>query len=338
MPERHEAGVEFKTLRYFVRVAEARSFSKASVHLRVAQPALSRQVQKLEAEVGMPLFVRAGHHLELTEAGRVLLDRAYPLLRQVSNTLDDVRASASDLGGTLAIGVSPAVSEFIAPLLMRECAERYPKLRLDFVEGFSRLIFEQLLSHGLMLCLMHNPPPHKAIDVHPLLIEAMYLVGPPARGLPKHGAKPRLEGLPFILPNEAHALRLLIERALGPDRLNVAVQTDGMITTRALVAAGHGYTILPYSAIHRQLQSGEVSATRLDDIDIPWTLSLACWRDQTSSGAVAAVLGILRDHFDHLAGGKLWGRAPANAAIKSVTKSAAKSTASPAARRRRATA
>jgi LysR family nitrogen assimilation transcriptional regulator len=154
MPERHEVGVELKTLRYFVRVAEARSFSKASVHLRVAQPALSRQVQKLEAEVGMPLFVRAGHHLELTEAGRVLLDRAYPLPRQVSNTLDDVRASASDLGGTLAIGVSPAVSEFIAPLLMRECAARYPKLRLDFVEGFSRLIFEQLLSHGLMLCLM----------------------------------------------------------------------------------------------------------------------------------------------------------------------------------------
>jgi LysR family transcriptional regulator, nitrogen assimilation regulatory protein len=332
MPKWHGVGVELKTLRYFVRVAEARSFSKASVHLRVAQPALSRQVQKLEAEIGMPLFVRAGHHLELTEAGRVLLDRAYPLLRQVSNTLDDVRASASDLGGTLAIGVSPAVSEFIAPLLMRECAARYPKLRLDFVEGFSRLIFEQLLNHGLMLCLMHNPPPHKAIDVHPLLIEGMYLVGPPgeqrlsARRMSKNGAAPRLDGLPFILPNEAHALRLLIERALSPDRLNVAVQTDGMITTRALVAAGHGYTILPYSAIHRQLQSGEVSATRLDGFDIPWTLSLACWRDQTSSRAVAAVLGILREYFDHLAGGKLWGRAPA------------KSAAPPAARRRRATA
>jgi LysR family nitrogen assimilation transcriptional regulator len=165
----------------------------------------------------------------------------------------------------------------------------------------------------------------------------MYLVGPPgerrlsARRLParrtsKNGAAARFDGLPFILPNEAHALRLLIERALGPDRLNVAMQTDGMITTRALVSAGHGYTILPYSAIHRQLQSGEVSAARLDGFDIPWTLSLACWRDQTSSRAVAAVLGILREHFDHLASGKLWGREPA------------KSAAPPAARRRRATA
>lgn len=307
MPDRHEDDVEFRTLRYFVHIAEARSFSKASVHLRVAQPALSRQIQKLEAEIGMPLFVRAGRHLELTEAGQLLLNRAHTLLRQVSNTIDEVRASASDLGGPLAIGVSPAVSELIAPLLMRECVARFPRLRLDFVEGFSQLIFEQLLNHGLMLCLMHNPPPHKAIEVHPLLTEAMYLVGPPrTRGLAALAKMPRLIGLPFILPNEAHALRQLIERALG-QRLNVALQTDGMITTRALVAAGHGYTILPYSAIHHQLQNSEVSAQRLIDFDIPWTLSLACWRDQGSSRAVAAVLDILRSHFERLAGTKLWG-------------------------------
>jgi LysR family transcriptional regulator, nitrogen assimilation regulatory protein len=304
--------MEFKTLRYFVRVAEARSFSKAAVHLRVAQPALSRQVQKLETEIGMPLFVRAGHHLELTEAGQLLLDRAYPLLRQVSNTIDDVRASASDLGGTLAIGVSPAVSEFMAPLLARECATRYPKLRLDFIEGFSRFIFDQLLNHGLMLCLMHNPPPHKAIEAHPLLIEAMYLVGPPRR-LDTARARPRLDALPFILPNEAHALRMLIERALGRGRLNVAVQTDGMITTRALVAAGHGYTILPYSAIQHQVEAGQLSALRLTDLDLPWTLSLACWRDQRSSRAVTAIIEILQVHFARLAkdkNGKLWGTVP----------------------------
>ena len=310
MPDWHEVRVEFRTLRYFVHVAEARSFSKAAVHLRVAQPALSRQIQKLEAEIGMLLFVRAGHQLELTEAGWLLLDRAHALLRQAANMLDEVRASASDLAGTLAIGVSPAVTEVIAPLLTQECAARFPRLRLDFVEGFSRLIFEQLVNHGLVLCLMHNPPPHKSIEVHPLLVEAMYLVGPPkARALVRAG-KPRLDQLPFILPNDAHALRQLIERALGRGRLKVAVQTDGMITTRALVAAGAGYTILPYSAIHRQLERGEIAARRLVDLDIPWTLSLACWRGQTSSRAIAAVLDILRGHFDRLAGGKLWGRTP----------------------------
>jgi len=254
----------------------------------------------------------------------LLLNRAHLLLRQVSNTLDEVRASASNLGGTLTIGVSPATSELVAPLLMRECALRYPQLRLDFIEGFSRYVFEQLLNQGLTLCLIHNPPPHKAIEVHPLLIEAMYLVGPPptAGGLAPVTAKTKLDktkldGLPFILPNEAHALRRLIERALGSTQLKIAAQTDGMITTRALVSAGQGYTILPYGAIHQQLSGGQLSAARLHDIDIPWTLSLACWRDQRAARAVDAVREILATHFESLCGDDKWGTVPGKVTTKS---------------------
>lgn len=311
--------MELRTLRYFVHVADARSFSKASVFLRVAQPALSRQIRKLEDEIGMPLFVRAGHHLELTEAGALLLNRAHVLLRQVSNTLDEVRASASNLGGTLTIGVSPATSELVAPLLMGECAKRYPALRLDFIEGFSRYVFDQLVNQGLTLCLIHNPPPHKAIDVHPLLVEAMYLVGPPPRpgGLAAVTARTKLDGLPFILPNEAHALRRLIERAFGRaharSALTIAAQTDGMVTTRALVSAGQGYTILPYSAIHQQLMVGQISAARLHDIDIPWILSLACWNDQRAARSVLAVRDILTAHFERLGHNDKWGTVPAKA-------------------------
>jgi LysR family nitrogen assimilation transcriptional regulator len=318
--------MDLRALRYFVHVAEARSFSKAAVQLRIAQPALSRQIRKLEDEIGMPLFVRAGQHLELTEAGGLLLNRAHLLLRQVSNTLDEVRASATNLSGTLTIGVSPATSELVAPLLMRECARRYPQLRLDFIEGFSRYVFEQLLNQGLTLCLIHNPPPHKAIEVRPLLREAMYLVGPPptAGGLAAVTAKTKLDGLPFILPNEAHALRQLIERALGRTRLKIAAQTDGMITTRALVSAGQGYTILPYSAIHQQLSGGQLSAARLYDIDIPWTLSLACWNDQRAARAVEAVREILAAHLASLGGDDKWGTVPAPAGAKPATKSTAK--------------
>jgi LysR family nitrogen assimilation transcriptional regulator len=335
-----EGEMELRTLRYFVHVADARSFSKASVFLRVAQPALSRQIRKLEDEIGMPLFVRAGHHLELTEAGQLLLGRAHLLLRQASNTLDEVRASAANFGGTLTIGVSPATSELVAPLLMRECGLIYPRLRLDFIEGFSRYVFEQLLNQGLTLCLIHNPPPHKSIAAHPLLIEAMYLVGPP----PGVGAlapvstkrkldRSKLDGLPLILPNEAHALRQLIGRALGGARLKIAAQTDGMVTTRALVSAGHGYTILPYSAIHQQLINGQLSAARLCDIDIPWTLSLACWNDQAAARAVLAVRDILAAHFETLVGDDRWGTVPAPAGGKAEIKSAAKNAAMTATKR-----
>jgi LysR family nitrogen assimilation transcriptional regulator len=154
--------------------------------------------------------------------------------------------------------------------------------------------------------------------VHPLLSEAMYLVGPPPKsgGLRPVTAKTNLDGLPFILPNEAHALRRLIEGAVGRTRLHVAAQTDGMITTRALVAAGQGYTILPYSAIHQHLGNGQVSAARLHDIDIPWTLGLACWNDQRAARAVLAVRDILSAHFAALGGDHKWGTVPGKAAAK----------------------
>ena len=76
--------MDFRALRYFVHVAEARSFSKAAVQLRVAQPALSRAIRKLEDELGVELVLRTGRQLELTEAGLLLLQRAHSLTRQLS--------------------------------------------------------------------------------------------------------------------------------------------------------------------------------------------------------------------------------------------------------------
>ena len=295
--------MELRTLRYFVYIAEARSFSNASVHLRVAQPALSRQISKLETEIGLPLFLRTGRRLELTEAGELLLTRAHALLRQATNMLDEVRTFGSDLSGTVTVGVSPATTEILAPLILRECGLRYPKIKIRFVEGFSGLIFNQLLNQELTLCLLHNPPHHKMVDVHPLLTEAMYLVGPPRghKGLPRVRAGMKLETLPMILPNRTHSLRRLLEEALET-QLDVAVQTDGIITTRALVAAGHGYTILPYSAVHTQLISGQVSSVRLDDLRISWTLCLACRSDQRSARPVQALLDIINSQLDVVKG------------------------------------
>lgn len=297
--------MELRTLRYFVCIAEARSFSNASVHLRVAQPALSRQISKLEAEIGVPLFLRTGRRLELTEAGERLLTRAYALLLQVSNTLDEVRTFGSDLSGTINVGVSPATTEILSPLILRECAAQHPNIKIRFVEGFSGLIFDQLLNQELTLCLLHNPPAHKAVEIHPLLVEEMHLVGPPNNHKGLHPAKRgmQLETLPMILPNRTHSLRRMLEEALhGPHRLKVRVETDGVITTRALVATGLGYTILPYSAVYNQLQAGQLSSVHLTDLNISWTLSLACRSDQRSTRLVQAILGIINSQMDVIKG------------------------------------
>lgn len=308
--------MELRTLRYFVYIAEARSFSNAAVYLRVAQPALSRQISKLEAEIGLPLFLRTGRRLELTEAGELLLTRAHALLRQAANTLDEVRAFGSDLTGTVNVGVSPATCEALTPIILRGCVARHPQIKLNFVEGFSALIFERLINQEITLCFLHNPPTHAAVEIQPLFTEAMYLVGPPpgTDGLPPAVSGMALDSLPMILPNPTHALRMLLEQGLKArgESLNVSVQTDGLVTTRALVASGLGYTILPYSVIAQQLLSQQISAVPISDLRIPWTLCLAYRNDQRTARPVRAILDIIGEEIGTLTGSQGGAPVPEN--------------------------
>jgi LysR family nitrogen assimilation transcriptional regulator len=309
--------MDLRTLRYFVHVAEARSFSKAAVQLRIAQPALSRQIRKLEDEVGIALILRTRRQLELTDAGLLLLQRAHSLLRQAAQTADDVRAYGSRVQGTLTLGVSPTICEALAPRIVRECASLHPELRLNFVEGVSGFIFQRLINQELTLCLMHNPPRHRGIEIEPLLTEPMYLIGPgaaskaapPAKTLPPVKPGTALSSVPLILPNRTHGLRMLVERAVAEagGHVDVAHQVEGYATTKALTAAGLGYTVLPYSAARREIGTGELSAARIHRPALaPWTLSAAYRKDQGPARAVTALRNIITSAVDRLAAEGFW--------------------------------
>jgi LysR family transcriptional regulator, nitrogen assimilation regulatory protein len=297
--------MDLRALRYFVYVAEARSFSKAAVQLGIAQPALSRQMQKLEGELGLALILRAGRQLELTEAGLLLLERAHSLIRQVAQTADDVRAHDARIHGTLTIGVSPTVSEAVGPGIVRQCAARHPEVMLNFVEGVSAFIFKRLIDQELTLCLMHNPPRHQGVEIEPLFEEPMVLVGPGrgSSGHPPVKAAMALDRLPLILPHRTHGLRMLLERAVAEQggRFEVAVQVDGYTTTKAFVAAGLGYTVLPLSSVRGEVDRQQLSAVRLRKPKLSWTLSLAYRKDQRNARAVMALRDIIASQVKALA-------------------------------------
>lgn len=303
--------MDLRTLRYFVYVAEARSFSKAAVQLRIAQPALSRQIRKLEDEVGIALILRTRRQLELTDAGLLLLQRAHSLLRQAAQTVDDVRAHSSRIQGAATLGVSPTICEVLGPRIVRDCAARHPQLRLSFVEGVSGFIYQRLINQELTLCLMHNPLRHRSIEIEPLLSEPMYLVGPgaAANALPPVKAGMKLHQVPLVLPNRTHSLRMLVERAAAEAsvHLDVALQVDGYTTTKALVTAGLGYTILPYSAVRQEVEEGELSAVRLKKpVLSPWTLSAAYRKDHGPAPAVTALRDIIAAAVKELAADGFW--------------------------------
>jgi LysR family hydrogen peroxide-inducible transcriptional activator len=136
--------MEIHQLRYFVAVADEGSFSRAAAKVRVAQPSLSQQIQKLEADVGQPLFDRLPRSVVLTEAGVCFIDYA----RQILSAIGDARRCVDELkgavGGRLAIGAIPTIAPFILPKLINRFQKRYPQVKLEIVEDVTDGIAQRI--------------------------------------------------------------------------------------------------------------------------------------------------------------------------------------------------
>src|SRR5258708_34742685 len=98
--------MEVRSLRYFVRIAELGSITRAAAHLNIAQPALTRHVQMLEEVLKISLFTRANRGVRLTEAGQKLLDSAIRILRDIERTGDEIRSQGMHPSGKIIFGIT----------------------------------------------------------------------------------------------------------------------------------------------------------------------------------------------------------------------------------------
>ena len=129
--------MELRQLRYFLEAASCANFSRAAKRLRVAQPALGRQVQKLEDEIGASLFLRVGRGVVLTEAGVLLAKHAAFILKQVDHARESVAAEGTVPRGTVSIGAPPSVAHYFFPPLIKAYRDAYPNVTIRLLEGMT---------------------------------------------------------------------------------------------------------------------------------------------------------------------------------------------------------
>src|SRR6516165_10897875 len=120
--------MELHQLRYFVAVAQAGNFSRAAERCHVSQPSLSQQIIKLEQRIGQPLFHRLGRKAVLTDAGRLLLDRAMTILAALEDAERRLRAGDAIHGGRLAIGAIPTIAPYLLPSALEGFTKRRPNV------------------------------------------------------------------------------------------------------------------------------------------------------------------------------------------------------------------
>lgn len=213
--------MDLKQLDYFVHVAELGSFTRAASVLRVAQPALSRQVRALEVELRQTVLERNGRGVTLTQAGQRLLGHARGILQQVQRARQDLEDQRGAASGLLSIGLPPSVGRTLTAPLVEAFRAHFPKAQVSMVEGLSTYTLEWLLQGRIDCAVVYNTTPSAAIDLLPVLEEALYLVSARA----KQQRVAQLVGRPatlaevatheLVIPSRPHAMRMRLETALA---------------------------------------------------------------------------------------------------------------------------
>src|SRR3569623_2994352 len=149
--------MELKELRNFMRVAHSGSVSRAAQDLRLAQPALSRQIRKLEHELGVPLFSRHGRGMRLSAAGARLLERAEAIAQLVQQPSQEIREDRSPARGRLVLGVPPAAGRLLVSYFVERFRQTWPDTPLHMREGVGSSLQEWLHDKRVDLAQLHYP-------------------------------------------------------------------------------------------------------------------------------------------------------------------------------------
>ena len=253
--------MDLRQLKYFVQIVDSGSLAKASRQLYIAQPALSQQLSKLEAEVGKPLLIRSSKGVTPTENGAALLHHARFMLRQLEQALSVARQEPGTVHGMVSVGLAATTICALGVPFVRRIRERYPGIVLNVVEGMSGHLRQMMQTGQLDLVILFARDTIPELVADPLVDEELFVL------LPTHSkliAQRRVKvsiaeaaQLPLILPTSMHGLRRRIVAEFEQRNLSATVvaEIDSLSLLLACVDEGIGVTIKPMAAA---LQAGQL--------------------------------------------------------------------------------
>lgn len=291
------SGLSLRDLEYVEAVAELKHFGRAAERCHVSQPALSEQVRKLEAHLGVAIFERTKRRVALTAQGEVLLLHIERILAEARNLLAKGREGAG-LSGILHLGAIETLGPYYLPMLLKLFRAEIPEVSLRLTENRTATLVERLRHGALDLVLAVSVPDMPGLSHAALFFEPFIFVAPLRHPL---GNLPRIEldALPLedlLLLEEGHCLR---DQALalcsGAPR--ATRHATSLETLWYMIAAGEGYSLLPALAIAARPDIEALVACRpFTDPEAGRTISLI-WRNSDPREAqFRALVTLLRSH------------------------------------------
>ncbi len=297
--------MDIRALHYFRTVAEFGSYSRGAEFLRISQPAVSRQIRKLEEDLGRPLFRRTGHGVALTEAGEMLQERAQMLFRGLEQARAEIRSSRRGLSGTVSLALPSGAGQWLLPPLVARFRAEYPDVSLRVLGGFSGALHEWLVRGRADIACVHDPLPQRGFRILPLVEEEVCLVGRPGSPeLRKGHVRPAdLARLRLILSSRANASRRLLEAWLeGTTPPEPRIEVDDHAILRALLRGGAGFALLTRGGFAAEAARGELVGVPFRP-SVAWTLCLVTAEQPARPDILEPLIATMRAVAEELADG-----------------------------------
>ena len=237
-------------LRYFTKIVEHRSFTRAAQDCSVSQPALSQQIAKLEKELGQPLFERQGRSIRLTPAGQVLQTQAEEILKLV----DDAKRQITDDGetGRICISAIPTIAPYFLPELLAAVGDQFPRANFVISEDTTETLLKRCSNGDVDVGILALPASAKYLSFEPFLEEELLLALPVGHRLCSRAkiSSKDIADEQFVLLGDTHCLVDSIETFCNQKNIQpiTTSRIEQLVTIQNLVSMGHGVSFVPKMA------------------------------------------------------------------------------------------
>ncbi len=294
-----------RQLQYAAAVGELLSFRLASERCRVAQPSLSAQLAELERGLGVRLFERDRRRVLVTPVGREILGRAEALLRGVDDLVDAARRAADPFAGTLRIGLIPTISPYLLPAVAPALRERYPRLRIVWVEEKTPGLRRSLEAGDLDGAVLARQSDLGELECETIARDPFVIAAPKADPLGSGPPAPAsaLRGRGVLLLDDGHCFRDQALALCTDARAHEGeFRATSLSTLAQMVAAGAGVTLLPTLAVATETQRANVTVRHFAD-PAPHRTIVMAWRRGSALGeALRGGTAAVREAYPHAPG------------------------------------
>lgn len=298
--------MEIRQFEYFAAIVREGGISRAARRLHISQPALSKQIQALEHELGVELLIRVPEGVRPTDAGRRLSEMSDYLLTYIDEIGPSVREAVTDLRGVVNVGISPSLMPELAQVLTVEFAQLHPEVELHLTEGLPMFLCEWLDMGRLDIGIFTRWAPDSdmpRLEFDDLALDELLLVGAPGSFEPglEFIDSTDLRSIPLALtPGFRHVLTADSTVVESDAEQTLGIEIDSLQMVKTLVLRGEYCSALPYTYVRDDLEKGALHGVSLRPA-VHRELVAATRAGRRKAGAVNAVIQSVRARLTELA-------------------------------------